>query len=165
MKEIWKDIPSFEGYQVSNLGRVRSIDRIVLTKDGRNICYKGKLLKLHPNKQGYLQVLLGTKNMQRVHLIVLKTFIGPRPPMKEGCHKDGNRKNNWRTNLCWGSKSKNAIDRVKHGNQHTAKLNPLIVRHIRSQGHKINKVAMARKYSVNRSTIYNVLNNQSWKHV
>lgn len=44
--EIWEDIPNYEGYyQVSNLGRVRSLDRIVITKDKREYFYNGFIIK------------------------------------------------------------------------------------------------------------------------
>lgn len=45
MKEVWKDIPEYEGvYQVSNLGRVKSLDRIIIDKNGRKHLCKGRLL-------------------------------------------------------------------------------------------------------------------------
>ena len=54
--EIWKDIPNYEGlYQVSNLGRVKSLDRKVLRKDGRIDNIKGKMLKFY-NTRGYSYV-------------------------------------------------------------------------------------------------------------
>ena len=47
MEEIWKDIKDYEGlYQVSNLGRVKSLDKIIVTIDRKNRCQKEKILKL-----------------------------------------------------------------------------------------------------------------------
>ena len=61
MKEVWKDIPEFEGYyQVSNLGRVRSLDRII--RDGRNK-FKGSIMKLTLDKKGYLRVRFSKNNI------------------------------------------------------------------------------------------------------
>ena len=63
MKEVWKDIKNYEGlYQVSNLGRVKSLDRIVYQKNSfgniqKNI-YKGKILSLFEDKDGYINEIL-----------------------------------------------------------------------------------------------------------
>lgn len=83
MKEVWKDIKDYEGlYQVSNLGRVKSLDRIVYQKNSfgniqKNI-YKGKILSLFEDKDGYLRVnLKKDKKMKQygVHVLVANTFL------------------------------------------------------------------------------------------
>ena len=83
MKEVWKDIKGYEGlYQVSNLGRVKSLDRIVYQKNSfgniqKNI-YKGKILSLFEDKDGYLRVnLKKDKKMKQygVHVLVANTFL------------------------------------------------------------------------------------------
>ena len=71
-KEIWKDIPNYEGlYQVSNLGRVKSLNY--------NHTNKEKILKPRKTKKGYLSVALW-KNRKRkdvqIHRLILYTFIG-----------------------------------------------------------------------------------------
>ncbi len=69
--ETWKDIPGYEGrYQVSDEGRVRSIDRPV-----RVVCHgveavriaKGKMLRPGPSKSGHVTVALGRGNSRPVH--------------------------------------------------------------------------------------------------
>ena len=77
MKEIWKDIEGYEGYQVSNLGRVKSLDRI----DSNNHPLKGVILKPYISNSGYL--LVGLYKQQRcykklVHRLVGEAFI-PNP--------------------------------------------------------------------------------------
>lgn len=78
--EIWKDIPNLPGYQVSDLGRVRSRDRTVKTKNGVLRSYKGRILK--PNVNGHrAQVQLGHDgDKQSVRDLVAEAFIGPKPP-------------------------------------------------------------------------------------
>ena len=80
MKEIWKDIEDYEGYQVSNFGRVRSLDRI----DSNNHPLNGVILKPYISNSGYL--LVGLYKQQRcykklVHRLVAEAFI-PNPDNK-----------------------------------------------------------------------------------
>ena len=104
--EIWKDMPEYEGsYQVSNMGRVRSLDRVVTYKDGRVGKYKGKVLKPPINSGGYEIIKLSNDNRvtnKRVHRLVLETF---KPHVNMGDlqvnHIDGNKLNNHLTNLEW----------------------------------------------------------------
>lgn len=77
-KEIWKDIPQYEGcYQASSLGRVRSLDRIVVNSNGIVRSLKGKVIKQSGN-DGYLQVALSGKT-KRVHQLVAMAFLGHVP--------------------------------------------------------------------------------------
>ena len=62
MEEIWKDIEGYEGfYQVSNQGRVRSIEREII-RNGRTIKLKGRVLKQNVDSKGYLCVNLSKEN-------------------------------------------------------------------------------------------------------
>ena len=109
MKEIWKDIKGYEGlYQVSNLGNVRSMDRI--TRDGRKI--KGKNIKPHTNGNSrYLRAALcnnGKIKYENIHRLVAKAFI-PNPENKpEVNHKDENPSNNLIDNLEWMTSKENS---------------------------------------------------------
>jgi hypothetical protein len=61
----WRDIPGHEGYQVSDDGRVRSLDRVIMRSNGLPQTLKGRLLKLGPNGNGRLRVQLDRpKNYQ-----------------------------------------------------------------------------------------------------
>ena len=111
MEEEWKDIKGYEGYyQVSNLGRVRSLDRIVITKDNRKLPIKGVVLHLFKNRNGYFQVQLckGNKTKHhRIHRLVAENFL-PRVLYKTDVnHIDGNKSNNRITNLEWCTKEEN----------------------------------------------------------
>ena len=59
MEEIWKDIKGYEGlYQVSNLGNVKSFDRVVYKKNGVVEYRKGKIRKPNKIRTGYLMYSL-----------------------------------------------------------------------------------------------------------
>jgi len=102
MKEIWKDVVGYEGmYKVSNLGNVRSLDRIITHKNGRQFSVKGKLLTPKNHTGGYFQVCLGAKKYRYVHRLVAGAFILNQENLPEVNHKDENKKNNHVDNLEW----------------------------------------------------------------
>lgn len=122
MEEIWEDIEGYEGlYQVSNLGRVRSLDRkIYQDKDGSTYSrlIKGKVLKYNYDKQGYTLVHLcsdGKRSCKKVHRLVAKSFIKNGYGKEYINHKDGNKKNNSVNNLEWVTPSENNIHAYKIG--------------------------------------------------
>lgn len=112
--ETWKDIPEFRGsYQVSDIGRVRSLDRVITFKDGRMRKFKGRVLKPYLNNKGYEQVKLYSvngRNNKSVHRLVLEAFK-PHVNMSdlEVNHMDGNKLNNHLTNLEWLTRRDNAL--------------------------------------------------------
>jgi hypothetical protein len=100
--EIWKDVPSYEGcYQVSNLGNVRSVDRI--GRDGRGL--RGKNLKKDRSTNGYLQVNLyhPLKHPRTlgIHRLVAWSFIGEQGDKVHVHHIDSNKENNQIDNLTY----------------------------------------------------------------
>lgn len=96
--EIWKDIPGYEGYyQVSDLGRVRSLDMNVRCRGNKLALRKGKVLKLITNRYGYLYVNLFNKNKKTVHRLVMLAFIGDSKLTVN--HIDEDKKNNKLNNL------------------------------------------------------------------
>lgn len=112
MKEIWKDIPKFEGYyQVSNLGNVRSVERTIKYKDGRTYNYPSKHLKQRKDTNGYLQVgfnVNGNKSNHRTHRLVAETFLAkPKIDLISVNHIDGIKVNNQLDNLEWVTYSEN----------------------------------------------------------
>ena len=100
MEEIWKDIPGYEGkYQVSNFGRVRSLDRI----DDENHFRKGQIMKTKLLR-GYVRVALRDGKKQKdyqVHRLVALAFIPNPEGFKCVNHKDENKLNNNVDNLEW----------------------------------------------------------------
>jgi NUMOD4 motif/HNH endonuclease len=125
MKERWRDIPSKRGYQVSDLGRVRSLNRIVVAATSRRSKaharrYKGQIL--HPsryNSSGHLSIVLGHGQPGKpVHQLVLRAFRGVCPKGKESLHRNGRGGDNRLTNLRYGTRSENMADAWKHGVRH-----------------------------------------------
>lgn len=103
--EKWRDIIGFNGlYQVSTMGRVRSLDRVELQKNGIKRKRKGRIMVLSRKRTGYLSAHL-SKDCKtfdlNVHRLVAMAFIPN--PKNLPCinHKDGNRENNEVDNLEW----------------------------------------------------------------
>lgn len=115
--EEWRDIEGYEGlYQVSNEGRVRSVDIEIDAYNfnaKRNIKYikKGCILAGSPDKNGYLQVTLcrGSKDHKRckVHRLVALAFIPNPDNLPEVNHKDECKENNFADNLEWCDRVRN----------------------------------------------------------
>ena len=111
--EIWRDIRGYEGlYQVSNLGRVRSLDRIVIRDNGRPFPIKEKIIKPQTYDFKHLCVTVyknGTQKMLPIHKAVANAFI----PNPNGCdvvhHRNHNPKDNRVENLKWMTKSQHQI--------------------------------------------------------
>lgn len=131
-EETWLPVVGYEGrYAVSDLGRVKSIERLEPRSDGHTITRKERVLKfgVSGNKekgQDYNAVKLydgaGTGKNFTIHTLVINAFIGPPPsPDLVTRHKDGTRFNNRADNLEWGTESDNAIDRQRHGTDHNSR--------------------------------------------
>lgn len=118
MTEEWRAVPGYEGaYEVSSLGRVRSLDRVVespTAKRGYPKLMRGRLLKPQRHSAGYLHVGL-SRRIRIISHLVLEAFRGPRPDGEEACHNNGDKWNNVLGNLRWGTHTYNCADRVAHG--------------------------------------------------
>jgi hypothetical protein len=123
-KEVWKPIPGYEDYyEVSNKGRVRSLDRVVMDRGRtRTKRISGRIMRQFFHRDGRPGVHLRKNGKQRnflVSTLVLKTFRGPRPPGQECRHfPDRDVTNNNLNNLQWGTKRQNEADKIVHETKH-----------------------------------------------
>ena len=122
-KEVWKDIPEYEGYQASNLGRVKSLERI----DARGHRLKEKILKPSIDHKGYYRVCL-YKNLigkrYYVHRFVWEAFNGSIPEGLQVNHineiKSDNRLENLnlmtpKENMNWGTRNERSAKKQING--------------------------------------------------
>lgn len=111
MNEIWQPIENWEGlYQISNMGRIRSLDRMVKSRGNSYRLQKGKVLKTGTSKDGYLQVTLSQSNKCKhafIHRLVAQAFIPNPYHYPEVNHKDENKSNNCVSNLEWCNRKYN----------------------------------------------------------
>lgn len=124
--ERWLPIVGHEGhYEVSDQGRVRSVDRVIVRSDGQRRRFRSRVLKPNLDHNGHLYVNLsrGAKPAKRryVHRLVLETFSGAPIAGQECRHLDDDKSNNRLANLKWGSRSDNLFDAVANGRHYWAK--------------------------------------------
>lgn len=148
--EQWRPVVGWEGwYEVSDLGHVRSMARVVRGSRGCVQHLKSRARTIKPGFGGYLTVVLYRNNKGhgvRVHTLVLEAFIGPRPDDMECCHDNGDPSDARLSNLYWGTHSQNQLDQVRHGRhsetnkvhcplEHTLAM-PNLTRHHALMGHR-----------------------------
>lgn len=112
MQEVWRPTFISEYYEVSNLGRVRSVERYVKGKHNNLALRKGKLLKPGVSRVGYLRVCIpsfGVRRMISVHRLVCMAFVINNHPETNNQinHKDGVKRNNNAENLEWCTVTEN----------------------------------------------------------
>lgn len=101
--EIWLDVQGFEGiYQVSNLGRVKALPKVVLYNDGRKRHYLEKVLNVYVNTRGYMYVDLYKDKVKKhylVHRLVADAFLDNKQNLPQVNHIDEDKFNNRASNL------------------------------------------------------------------
>lgn len=120
MTEAWLPVVGWEEfYEVSDLGRVRSLPRRVRTGYGWRTL-GGNVVVLCSSGEGQRRVQMnlsahGVKKTRRVHQLVMEAFVGPCPDGMEVRHLDGDDGNNVLTNLAYGTHQENEADKISHG--------------------------------------------------
>lgn len=174
-KEVWKDVEGFEGrYQVSNFGRVKSLDREITNLVGRTYSVKGVVLR-QTLRNGYQRVILsldGKATHVSVHRLVALAFVA-NPENKEYVHHiNSDKMNNHMDNLEWVTPLENSRD---------ARRNNLYISGSRSPNSKLEievipnildlyfnkglfQSEIGEKYNVSQSTISCVIRGESWHY-
>lgn len=170
MTEIWKDIPGYEGaYQVSDLGRVRSLDRTLVFPTGSRRAY-GQLLAVQKHPGGYRQVNM-PGGCKLVHRLVALAFRGPCPDGMEVAHGDNDRTNNCLSNLAYATHIENLLHMLVHDTRCYGERNPQAVltepqvqdiRRRRRAGHTYKEIAQ--HFPVTDRTIGKIVRGERWKH-
>ena len=115
--ERWLPVIGYQGaYEVSDQGRVRSLDRRIPYSDGRKPrLQRGRILRPGDTGTGLLVHLgRGMQNQKAVHRLVLEAFVGPCPPGMEGCHWNDNHHDNRLENLRWDTHGANELDKARN---------------------------------------------------
>lgn len=116
--EIWEKT-QFDGYEASNLGRIRSIDKVGSGGRGNWKLRKGRVLSQRVSPAGYMRLNIminNVRNTVQVHRMVCWAFHGAEPfDGAQVNHKDGNKKNNSADNLEWCTQSENQTHAVNTG--------------------------------------------------
>lgn len=132
-------------YQVSNLGKIKSLDRIIKRKDGVSQFKKGKIKTPKITSDGYYAITLsknGNSKTMGIHIIVAQHFVPNPENKKEVNHIDFNRKNNYANNLEWCTHQENIQHSSNNGRykqrDFNGKNNPNYGNHSLSEFYKSN---------------------------
>lgn len=176
--EEFRLIKDYDMYCISNYGRIYSAwKRLGGISNG--MCVIGsnwRQLKTDLIQLKYLRVSLcdsrSIKTAKLIHVLVLETFVGPKPKGYIGCHNDGNSLNNHVSNLRWDSYQGNEADKIIHGTQANNKgvANPASILSeedvlgIRRQS-TISASQLSVNYGVSRATISDICRRKTWRHI
>ena len=172
--EIWKTVPTYPRYEVSNLGRVRSWAS-KSSKREKLLNAPFLLAQIYDKSSGYYRVRLHNEaghKLEFIHVVVLCAFVGPRPDGYHACHNDGDKLNNHLDNLRWDTVQNNHLDKLEHGTMYHGEQHHFtkfvegdipIIRQRAANGETHR--AIAADYGVSRPAISYIVKRFTWKHV
>lgn len=162
-QEVWKEVPGYPGYQVSDFGNVKSFKHT-----------NPKILKpgVWNNRKSVVLSHKNGKTNNMVYRLVLSAFVGECPEGMEACHYDGNSMNDRLDNLRWDTPQNNCRDKNRHGTNligernRNSKIKDADIVSIRQKfydGCIISEIAA--DYQVNPSCIYKIVVGESHQHL
>jgi len=171
MSERWKPIPTFDGYEISTQGRIRShkYNKPRILKPWQT----GKKYKSGMRGAMSIKLMRGSEVVRcKVHHLVLETFVGPAPEGCECAHLDGDITNNRLDNLDWVTHIENERHKKTHGtllrgeeatNVKLTREQVKEIRELASEG--VSHSQIAREFNVTRKTVSNIINKVNWTHI
>lgn len=178
--EIWKPVidSDFMGlYEVSNLGRVKSLARTFVGQSGRRFCRKERILRGAVGSNGYLLTKLcvdGKVARKLTHRLVAQAFVSNPHNKPEVNHKDGCKINNSPQNLEWVTAKENTahaiagglINRRRGASHQDAKLTDadvVEILNLLSRGE--SNLSIAAQYGIDRSAVSRIKTGKQWTHI
>ncbi len=178
--ERWLPVAGFPHYEVSDLGRIRSIDRVIPCWNRwggiRLRHYRGRVLRLATNIHGYRTAVIYRDQVPHtlsVHVLVAEAFLGPRPDGMEVCHGPNGKLDNRPPELRYDTPAGNQADRLRDGTDNRGSKNAQVklteaeVVDIRSRvgAGLVSQAALAREYHVSAATICLIVKRKLWPHI
>ena len=180
INEIWKPVKGYEGiYEVSNLGRVKSLPRLKYCghKNSKPQKVHERILTSWVDRLGYVKVRLsknGESKTTLLHRVIADAFIEPVEGKNEINHKDGVKANNAIENLEWATRGENVkhafLNKLKHPKRgeenNKSKLNWESVREIRRlHSNGLSQKDLSRRFGVTIANVSSIVNHKTWKEI
>lgn len=171
MQEVWRPVPGLEGrYEVSSLGRVRSLDMVVANSPKGRHLKKGRILKpTRAGQRGYFAVAMTKHHRRYIHHLVAEAFHGPRPEGMQCCHNNGDHEDNRPENLRWDTPKANMQDMKRHGRTLWGERNPraklTAADAIAIRMSPLGRRELAERYGVSVALVLKIKRGILWAHV
>lgn len=164
--EKWKRIGETY-YEISNYGRVRTVEHTIMRKGGKRQYIAAKLLLPSKDEDGYLMVGINGKTI-KIHKLVAENFCGFRGENEVIRHLDGNCRNNFYKNLKFGTLSQNSLDCYDYRgyisvNQKLSLSDVREILELLKRGVKASE--LAKRYNVSQQTISDIKHDRTYRHI